>query len=1610
MGNELAKKKRLFLLISVISVFILIGGYIYLGFEEDVIRTSKHNEIRTIAKLKTSQFISWHKERLSDVSIFSSSPFFVNAINEWSANKSNETLKRSILTDLETIQKHYSYQDIYICSKEGIPLITIKDKNPVFDKITQQKILEAVNGRKIILTDFYKCSIHNSIHYDIIAPIIYNSNKVEYILLFRVDPDNFLYPLINSWPTESKTAETLLLRKEGDSVLFLNNLRHIKNSALNLKISLKQTNVPAVKAVLGYQGIFEGKDYRGVEVLSYVMPIQNTNWFMVSKVDQSEIYSELRYRSIVIGIFVVTLISIISIGLILFYRTNQKNIYKELFVKEKELREYHEEFKTILYSIGDGVITTDLHGNVRQLNQAASELTGWEELEAKGFPIEEVFKIINEDSRQKVENPIKRVLKEGSVVGLANHTLLISKDGNEIPISDSGAPIRDENGEIEGTVLVFRDKSEEHSAEKKLREREFWLRESQRVGRIGSYELNIQTDLWTSSEVLNEIFGIDNDFKKDVASWNSLLHPMHKEEMLHYFLNHVIINKQLFDKEYQIIRKNDGEVRWVWGRGELKFDSNGNPTFMIGTIQDITERKRIELALEKRMIALTSPLDSTSDISFDILFNLDEIQKIQDAFALANGVASIITDVNGRPITKPSNFCNLCNDIIRKTEKGLANCYHSDKIIGGLNPHGPTIQRCLSGGLWDGGASIRVGDNHIANWLIGQVLDDSVDEELMLTYADEIGADKNEFKNALKQVSRMPKAQFEQVCKTLYLIAEQLSNLALQNVQQARYISERKQIEEALRSSEEKFRSIVESSPTAMYFYFLDEDNRLILKGANPAADKIVGISHNNLIGKTIEEAFPNLVATQIPQMYRKVALKELPNQTFEIEYKDERFSGYYNVHVFSTGLKTITVDFVDVTDIKTAEIALKESEERYFSLIQNQGEGLGIVDLNDNFVFVNPAAEKMFGTSIGELVGKNLLDFIKPKDIQKLSEENRKRSSLEKSTYEIEIVTSLGEEKNLLITATPQINSDGVHTGTFGVFRDITDRKKAEATQKVLYNISSAVTTTKNIEELISIIREQLGTLLDTTNFYVAFYDEETQMLSSPYMKDEMDQLDVWPAEKSLTGYVIKNKKTLFVKKKDIIELNRIGEIDLIGTTASVWLGVPLFEDGKVMGAFVVQSYDNENEFDQSSVELMEFVSDQISLSIARKKTEKLLEEKQHLLSKAQRIAKIGSWNAVIESSKILWSDEMYRIFNVDPQIFNPSINSIQELIYSEDKELFLSSMQKQFTGQNENGIEVRIVLKDSTIRYVNITGAPVFGEKGIVIGAIGVAQDITERKLTEIELEKHRFHLEDLVETRTEELDAINRELNLEIERKKETELLLKNSLEKEQELSKLKSRFISTASHEFRTPLSSVLSSAELIKRYGKRWSEDKLEEHLERITNSVDYLTKLMDNVLMVSRAEAGKMAFNPTTIDLKELCNRMIEEMQIHKTDKHFIHLNYATDITKFELDSRQMNVILQNLLSNACKYSPVGGKIELGVNCVNSSIQITVSDQGIGIPEEDIPNLFEPFHRSKNVGEVRGTGLGLSIVKSAVELHRGKIAVTSKLNEGTIFTVDIPKL
>jgi PAS domain S-box-containing protein len=245
--------------------------------------------------------------------------------------------------------------------------------------------------------------------------------------------------------------------------------------------------------------------------------------------------------------------------------------------------------------------------------------------------------------------------------------------------------------------------------------------------------------------------------------------------------------------------------------------------------------------------------------------------------------------------------------------------------------------------------------------------------------------------------------------------------------------------------------------------------------------------------------------------------------------------------------------------------------------------------------------------------------------------------------------------------------------------------------------------------------------------------------------------------------------------------------------------------------------------------------------------------------------------------------------------------------------------------------------------------------------------------------------------------------------ITKRKQAEEELRKTLEKEKELNELKSRFVSMTSHEFRTPLTTILSSSELLEFNRHRWTEEKQLTHLHRIQNAVHHLTQLLNDVLTLSKAEAGKVEFKPSPIELVPFCRELVEELQPSGVPTHEISFTHeGNDATVTVLDKRLLWHILGNLLSNAIKYSPEGSTVEFSLTQRRDRVVFKIKDYGIGIPAEDQPRLFESFHRAENVGTIQGTGLGLAIVKQCVDLHGGEMTVESVVGKGTTFVVSLP--
>ncbi len=379
------------------------------------------------------------------------------------------------------------------------------------------------------------------------------------------------------------------------------------------------------------------------------------------------------------------------------------------------------------------------------------------------------------------------------------------------------------------------------------------------------------------------------------------------------------------------------------------------------------------------------------------------------------------------------------------------------------------------------------------------------------------------------------------------------------------------------------------------------------------------------------------------------------------------------------------------------------------------------------------------------------------------------------------------------------------------------------------------------------------------------------------------------------------------------------------------------------------------------------------------------------------------GIWVINANSQTVLVNQMMAGLLGCSPDEMLGK--SMFEFMDATGQEIALKNVERRRQGIRERH-DFKFQRRDGTDLWVIISTNPLFDASGHYIGALGMVTDITERKQWEDFLQEANEQLGIQVTTQNTKLqDALHR-LQQEMKKRKQVEHELRVALAREKELNQLKSRFVSMVSHEFGNPLAVILTSSELIENIQLR--ADEKAKYFCMIREAIAHMSQLMQDVLLIGEGETEPFQVMPTLLDLTQFCDHILTELRLNLGQNHQLHMvNHCDDLIVW-IDVKLLRQILSNLLTNAIKYSPHGGTIQLELIRQDTQFVIQVKDEGIGIPQQDIPCLFDSFMRAGNVGKIPGTGLGLAVVKHCVHLLQGQINVSSEVGKGTTFQVSLP--
>jgi PAS domain S-box-containing protein len=786
-------------------------------------------------------------------------------------------------------------------------------------------------------------------------------------------------------------------------------------------------------------------------------------------------------------------------------------------------------------------------------------------------------------------------------------------------------------------------------------------------------------------------------------------------------------------------------------------------------------------------------------------------------------------------------------------------------------------------------------------------------------------------------------------------------------------ITELKEIQEELRNAKERYEELIRTAPDGIVV--LDLDGKIII--SNEAFPKSGGYTVSEVIGMNFANfpGFQEKDALRYQKIFKGFIRGEVI-EPVEIKWYDKN----HGLHISELHMSPLKRDNKiyaiqaiarDITEKVKFIDALKSSEKQYRTSLDSMQEGMHLVNRNLEILFANKALIDL-AKSLGlnqDFIGKIIFEAFP--FLSRIVSEEYKEVFRTGTIHKKEEFFTIGERKVFTSTRLIPIQERDKVERILTIIEDITERKKSEQVRELMYTISDSVTQTKNLGELSQVIRKELGKVFDTTNFYIALYNKNKETLTLPLFVDEKDSFNEIPAKNTLTGYLIRNNRPILMKNEQIEELVRMGEIDDVGTPSKIWLGVPLKIKDEIIGALVVQHYENENAYSETDLEFLEFVSNQIGLSIETKKAyDDITIEKAYFEQLFQNSPETIVLTD-IEGNLLKVNSEFERLFGFTVE--EALGKKIDELIAPEDfNEEALTITHKVGSGEK---VIIETVRQDKNKNkiHVSILGTPIEIGGGQV-GVYGIYRDITDR---------------------------IQYESNLKLAK------------EKAEESDKLKSAFLANMSHEIRTPMNAILGFSELLKN--EHITKEERDEYINIIRNKGNELLLIINDIIDISKIEAGDVRIIPEYFSIKEFMLEIYQQFSGEKNIMNKEQVQFRLNMDRDQepiifTDKSRLKQVFNNLIQNAFKFT-YEGFVEIGFEPISEThIRFFVSDTGIGIPDDKQDIIFERFRQVDESisSQYGGTGLGLAISKNLTVLLGGDISVKSKPEHGSTFNVDMP--
>jgi PAS domain S-box-containing protein len=1040
---------------------------------------------------------------------------------------------------------------------------------------------------------------------------------------------------------------------------------------------------------------------------------------------------------------------------------------------DQELRESQQWLATTLQSIGDAVIATDEHGNIKFMNPIAENLTGWTQQDAIGKPLPDVFIIVNESTRKIVSNPVEIVLKEGRIVGLANHTILIAKDGTEYNIDDAAAPIYSKTGEITGVVLTFRNITEKYKIEAALEANEKRFRAFIENSNDMVRMVDANGKILYLSPSVERITGYSLE-EAYTQSMLELIHPDDLPTAIEKLANLKENPNNLIHIQHRIRHKNGN---WLWIEGTvINLLDDKSIGAIVSNIRDITDRKNAEQALKENHAFLKAVTEGTDDIIFvkdtdgKYLLVNSPAEKISrytpeqmigktdaELFSAETAQASMTTDrsiIESQTSRIVENTVDVAGEqrIFMTSKNPL---YDDDgKIIGviGVSRDITELKNAQNEVRKNEElfrAMIEDSNNGIA--LLnkeGQLLYSSASNEKILGYSAEERLQQNFLDNIHPDYRDKAREYFQELFTGRRKIAnfeiqakhkdgswrwlEVSGNNMLDNptvnaiIVNFHDITRRTVAAEKLMKSEQTLADIVEAITVPMIITSIEENK--ILYGNQLVAD-IVGLSLEDLMTQQALNFYVN------PED-RESAIQELTEKGFvrtrEVQLRRSNHQVFWGLltarKIHFAGKQAVVTTIYDITERKNAEQALQENYALLQAITEGTKEQIFAKNMYGDYIFINSTAAKTVNRTKEEIIGFDDTAIFSPENAAKIMEVDRiiiqtGKPQIFEDTFQIK-----GIEHTFIVSKYPLYDAAGIIVGVVGISRDITERKNAE---EKLYLYERALQSAGEGILITDATQQDNPIVFANERFYdiTGYSPNEIIGINCRFLQGEKtDKNTIAEIKKSMTEYTYFEGEILNYKKD--------------GTPFWNFLRIaPVPNELGIVTHFI--GFQND--------------------VTERKLADKVIFNSQMHLKEAQRLAKYGNWNYDCATDTLVWSDELYTVFGIDLGTSIKTHASFINLIDEADRQAVLEANRKAKADGQPFTIVYNITTPSGEKRIIEEFGRGEVDERGNVMRLFGTAQNITERKKAEETVKASEEKYRSLVENTPDIIMTLDRDNNI-------------------------------------------------------------------------------------------------------------------------------------------------------------------------------------------------------------------------------------------------------